>query len=204
MNRDAHWNAIYRLKGEHDVSWFEPVPAVSLEMLEAAGLTPHTCVLDVGGGESRLVDALLDRRVGCVAVLDIAVEALARTRSRLGPRGNAVTWIDADVTGDWTTPPTDIWHDRAMFHFLREPADRVRYVEQMRRTLTPHGSAIIATFADDGPEMCSGLPVMRYSPWTLASELGSDFALVESRRHTHVTPKNATQKFQYSRFRRLG
>lgn len=102
-----------------------------------------------------------------------------------------------------TSKPKDIWHDRALFHFLREPGDRARYVEQMKRNLVPNGSAIIATFADDGPEICSGLPVVRYSPEMLASELGRDFALVDSRRHTHVTPKNATQSFQYSRFRRV-
>jgi ubiquinone/menaquinone biosynthesis C-methylase UbiE len=203
MNPQDHWNALYRLKGEREVSWFEAVPAMSLEMLEAAGLTPQTCVLDVGGGDSRLVDALLARGVQYVAVLDVAVESLERARTRLGPLGNTVTWIDSDVTDTWTSKPMDIWHDRAMFHFLRERGDRAAYVEQMKRTLKPNGSAIIATFATDGPEMCSGLPVVRYSPETLAAELGSDFALVERRRHSHLTPKNATQSFQYSRFRRL-
>jgi len=203
MNPQEHWNAIYRLNGERDVSWFEAVPATSLEMLEAAGLTPQTCILDVGAGESRLVDALLAKGLHCIAVLDVSVEALGRTRTRLGSLGKTVTWIDSDVTGEWTTNPVDIWHDRAVFHFLREADDRARYVERMKRTLKPNGSAIIATFATDGPEMCSGLPVNRYSPETLASELGSDFALVENRRHAHITPKNARQSFQYSRLRRL-
>jgi SAM-dependent methyltransferase len=203
MNPQEHWNALYRLKGERDVSWFEAVPARSLEMLDAAGLTPTSCVLDVGGGESRLVDALLAKGLRRLAVLDVSAEALERTRTRLGPLGKTVAWIDADVTGDWTIEPVDIWHDRAMFHFLRQPAERAGYVAQMKRTLKPNGSAIIATFATDGPEVCSGLPVVRYSPETLAAELGSDFALVESRKHTHVTPKNAMQSFQYSRFRRL-
>ena len=203
MNPQDHWNAIYRLKGGRGVSWFELEPATSLAMLEAAGLTAETCVLDVGGGESHLIDALLGKGLRCLAVLDVSAEALARTRARLSGLGTTVTWIDSDVTGDWTIEPVDIWHDRAMFHFLLEPEDRARYVEQMKRTLKPDGSAIIATFADDGPEMCSGLPVMRYSSERLASELGSDYALVETRRHTHITPNNLTQSFQYSRFRRL-
>ena len=202
MTRQDHWNAIYPTRNETDLSWFEAVPAVSLELLEAAGLTADTCVVDVGGGESRLVDALLARGLDCLAVLDVSGEALAHAKTRVGARAQAVTWIEADVTGPWSLKPMDIWHDRAVFHFLVEAEDRARYVAHLRDTLKPDGSAIIATFALDGPATCSGLPVVRYSAQTLAAELGGDFQLAETRARQHVTPWGGTQAFQYSRFRR--
>jgi hypothetical protein len=119
-------------------------------------------------------------------------------------RRAALTWIEADVTGEWSMSPVDIWHDRAVFHFLTALEDRERYIACARRTLKPQGTMIVATFAADGPKMCSGLPVTRYSPETLASELGSDFSLVESVPYVHRTPAGASQSFQYSRFRREG
>lgn len=203
MKRGDYWNAIYRSKGERDVSWFESLPATSMEMIEAVGLRPDTCVVDVGGGESRLVDALLARGLHCLAVLDVAGEALQHAQARLGAASQNVTWIESDVTGAWSSKPMDIWHDRAVFHFLTEREDRVRYIDHLCWTLKPGGTAVIATFALDGPEKCSGLPVARYSPDTLADELGAAFTLVEARRHAHVTPWGAVQSFQYSRFRRL-
>ena len=202
MTRQEHWNAIYRTKRDADLSWFEALPTVSLEFLEAAGLTADTCVVDVGGGESRLVDALLARGLDCLAVLDVSGEALAHAKARLGARAQAVTWIEADVTAAWSLKPMDIWHDRAVFHFLIESEDRARYVAHLRDTLKPGGSAIIATFALDGPATCSGLPVVRYSAQTLAAELGEDFQLAETRAWQHVTPRGGTQTFQYSTFRR--
>ena len=203
MNRREYWNGIYATKGERDVSWFEALPAVSMEMIEAAGLRRDTCVIDVGGGESRLVDALLAKGLDCLAVLDVSGEALRHAQARLGTASQAVTWIESDVTETWSLEPVHIWHDRAVFHFLIEPDDRARYRTHLGDALKSGGSAIIATFALDGPERCSGLPVARYSPETLADELGSDFALVDARPYAHVTPWGAVQSFQYSRFRRL-
>jgi SAM-dependent methyltransferase len=203
MTPQEHWNAIYRTKSERDVSWFEALPAVSLELLEDAGLTEDTCVVDVGGGESRLVDALLARGLDCLAVLDVSGEALDHARTRVGSNARVVTWIEADVTAGWSLKAMDIWHDRAVFHFLVAPDDRIRYLTHMRETLKPGGSAIIATFAPDGPATCSGLPVARYSPATLAQAVGRDFELVDVRAWQHVTPWGALQPFQYSRFRRL-
>jgi SAM-dependent methyltransferase len=203
MDRVAHWNAVYSTKGERDVSWFEDVPALSLRMLETAGLGADTCVLDVGGGESRLVDALLARGLRCLAVLDVSGAALSRTRTRLGALGDVPTWLEADVTGEWSLPPVDIWHDRAVFHFLTADVDRARYRQRLLGTLKPGGSAIVATFAPDGPERCSGVPVARYSPASLAAELGPAFELVESQPHVHTTPWGGAQSFQYSRFRRV-
>ena len=203
MQRKDHWERVYTTKDEQAVSWFESLPAVSLQMLEASGLTRETCVLDVGGGDSRLVDALAARGMDCLAVLDVSGAALQRAQSRLGETARVPVWIEADVTGDWTLKPMDIWHDRAVFHFLTTPEDQARYLEHLRAVLKVQGSAIIATFAPDGPETCSGLPVARYSPESLAETLGPGFALLESRRHVHQTPWGSTQALQYSRFTRL-
>ena len=203
MRSAAHWNAVYTTKGEREVSWFEALPTVSLELLEAAGLTTTTCVLDVGGGDSHLVDTLAARGLDCLAVLDVSGAALERARTRLGVTARVPTWIEADVTAGWTLKPMDIWHDRAVFHFLVAPEDRSRYRQHLLETLKVGGAAIIATFALDGPEKCSGLPVQRYSPAQLAGELGAPFELVESRAHAHTTPWGSTQSFQYARFRRM-
>jgi SAM-dependent methyltransferase len=200
MTVKHHWDTVYATKGERDVSWFEASPVVSLQLIEAAGLADQTCVLDVGGGESRLVDALLARGVTCIAVLDVAREALVRAQARLGDKAREVAWLEADVTTAWSWKEVDIWHDRAVFHFLTERANRDSYKARLAERLKPGGSAILATFAPDGPEKCSGLPVVRYSPETLGSELGDGFVLVDSRRHTHMTPWGTTQAFQYSRF----
>jgi SAM-dependent methyltransferase len=145
---------------------------------------------------------LVERGLTCIAVLDVAGASLARARNRLDGNASTVHWIEADVTSEWTWKPVDIWHDRAAFHFLTRREDRDRYRERLREMLKPGGSAIIATFAPEGPEKCSGLPVSRYSPEELASELGHEFALVDSRRHEHTTPWGTTQAFQYSRFKR--
>ena len=203
MDRREHWERVYTAKGGRDLSWFESVPAVSLCMMEAAGLTPKTCVIDVGGGDSRLVDYLAARGLDCLAVLDVSEAALARAKGRLGARATVPTWIASDVTREWSLKPMDIWHDRAVFHFLTDASDRADYIRHLRGTLKPTGTAIIATFALDGPERCSGLPVARYSPQTLAAELGDGFRLVESKAHSHNTPGGGSQSFQYSRFARI-
>ena len=203
MDRQQHWNGVYTTKGERQVSWFEASPDISMQMIEGAGLTSDSCVLDVGGGESRLVDALLDRGVTCIAVLDVAHAALDRARARLGAKAAGVHWIEADLVSEWSWKPVDIWHDRAVFHFLTEREDRQRYIARLAEMVKPGGSAIIATFAPEGPEKCSGLPVVRYSPDSLASELGDKFALVDSRPYLHTPPWGATQAFQYSRFRKM-
>jgi trans-aconitate methyltransferase len=203
MNRKQHWETVYTTRGERDVSWFEELPAVSLRMLEAAGLTQQTCIIDVGGGDSRLVDTLAARGLDCVAVLDVSGAALRRAQTRLGAASVPLTWIEADVTADWALKPMDIWHDRAVFHFLTTPDDRVRYRQRLLTTLKRHGSAIVATFAPDAPERCSGLPVSRYSAEALAAELGPEFHLDEAVRHEHRTPFGTVQPFTYARFTRV-
>lgn len=144
------------------------------------------------------MDHLIARGVRCVTVVDVSGAALRRASARLP--GAPVNWIEADVTGDWTVPQTDIWHDRAAFHFLTDPTDRARYLERLSASLNPDGQVIMATFALDAPPRCSGLEVVRYSPDTLAAELGSPFRLVEALNHQHHTPMGAVQAFWYCRF----
>jgi len=201
MERAAHWDRVYR-KDSAQFSWFEAVPSISLRLIEAAGLSPATRIIDIGGGDSHLVDQLLRRGVSFLAVLDVSRTAFERARERLGREADGVSWIQADVTGPWTVPEVDIWHDRAVFHFLTTVADRTAYVERLRQTVAPGGTAIIATFALNGPPSCSGLPVERYSPDTLARELGEGFVLEHAIDHLHHTPWGVEQAFQYSRFRR--
>jgi len=157
-------------------------------------------VIDVGGGDSRLVDHLISRGLRCLAVLDVSAAALARVRARLIERADCVRWIEADVAGPWTPFPVDIWHDRAVFHFLTEAEDRARYVARLREAVTRGGTVIIGTFALDGPERCSGLRVCRYDAAGVGAELGEGFTLVETVADAHRTPTGAVQHFCYSRF----
>jgi SAM-dependent methyltransferase len=203
MQRREHWDLVFNTKGERQVSWFEALPAVSLRMMESAGLTTGTCVVDIGGGESRLVDQLAARGLDCLAVLDVSGAALTRARTRLGSVASLPIWLEADVTGNWSLKPMDIWHDRAVFHFLISADDRGRYRSHLLDTLKPGGFAIVATFALDGPDRCSGLPVQRYSPATLSGELGPDLRMIESQPHIHTTPWGSQQSFVYCRFQRL-
>ena len=142
MERKAHWNAVYDTRSERDVSWFETLPDVSLRLMEAAGLNSESCVIDVGGGDSHLVDALADRGLDCLAVLDLAGAALDRARNRLGTKASIPIWIEADVAGEWSLKPMDIWHDRAVFHFLIDPHDRTRYGAHLRQTLRVVGPSL--------------------------------------------------------------
>lgn len=197
MDRTSHWQRVYTTKAETDVSWFETSPAISLQLIEAAGMTTETCVLDVGGGDSRLVDALLSRGLTCLSVLDISTAALERARTRLGTAGEVPRWIGADVTGNWSIDPVDIWHDRAVFHFLTDAEARRRYIAQVRRAVKPGGHVIVATFGPGGPERCSGLDVVRYDADALHGAFGAPFVKVDSAREVHETPWGSAQEFTY-------
>jgi len=202
--RSTHWDHVYATKGEAEVSWFQDSPAISLEMIRAAGPNHDAAIIDVGGGASRLVDALLQDGYRDVTVLDLSAKGLDAAKKRLGGAASMVDWIVADAT-TWQPAKTyDVWHDRAAFHFLTDLRDRAAYVERLRSAIAPGGHVIIATFAPDGPEKCSGLPVQRHDSASLAAELGPEFELVETRRETHHTPWDSTQAFQFSRFRRRG
>ena len=200
-SRQAHWEGVYTTKRENEVSWFQDNPAPSLELIAAVGATPATAIIDIGSGASRLVDGLLAKGFRALAVLDLSGAALKAAKSRLGAQAEKVNWIVADATLWEPTEVYDIWHDRAAFHFLTEENDRVAYIERMKKALRAGGHAIVATFAPDGPERCSGLRVMRYDAETLGQTLGQEFDLIETRRHSHTTPWGSTQSFQFSVFR---
>ena len=199
-----HWEHLYATRAPGTLSWFQAEPAVSLALMEAAGVRPTDPVIDVGGGDSRLVDRLLDRGFTDVTVLDIAGAALEAARRRLGPRRDRVTWLAADVTR-WQPEPAAyaLWHDRAVFHFLVEEADRRAYLAALHRGLAPGGHAVFATFAPSGPPRCSGLPVRRYDADSLQATLGGAFDLRESRLESHPTPAGGSQDFQWCLFRRV-
>jgi SAM-dependent methyltransferase len=201
-DRQAHWQNVYATKAEKEVSWFQENPAPSLDLIAATGIRGDADIIDVGGGASRLVDGLLERGFHRLAVLDLSANALAEAKKRLGRRADAIDWIAADVTSWEPSSTYDLWHDRAAFHFLTEAADREAYVVRLKKAVRAGGNVIIATFAPDGPERCSGLPIVRYDPEAVACALGPEFDLIESRRHDHVTPGGNTQRFQFSRFRR--
>lgn len=193
-----HWNQVYTSKSPTAVSWFQPHAKLSLELIRRAAPDPDSPIIDVGGGASTLVDGLLDAGYTDVTVLDISAAALALARDRLGQRADRVKWIEADILSV-ALPPAGfaVWHDRAVFHFLTEDADRERYVAQVRASVRDNGHVIVASFAPEGPEKCSGLDVIRYSPETMHGEFGSGFRLLDSVRETHVTPWGAEQAFVY-------
>ena len=192
-----HWDEAYVQNSEAGVSWFEETPTVSLDLIKALP-GPKDSLIDVGGGASRLAVHALRLGFGHVAVLDLSGEAIARSQAGMGSEADRVEWIVANVTTWKPGRRYDVWHDRAAFHFLTDEAGRAAYVETLDAALSGTGHAIIATFALDGPQRCSGLPVQRYSPETLAATLGPRFTLVNSVRHEHQTPWGSTQAFQFS------
>lgn len=201
--RRIHWENVYQTKGERDVSWFQETPRLSLEFILSTGVKSHAPIIDIGGGASRLVDALLDAKFENITVLDISERALATSKARLGARSAKVSWIVSDATFWHPAGTYAVWHDRAAFHFLTDPKNRADYVERLLRAVRLGGHVIIGTFALDGPEKCSGLAVVRYDAASLAALLGPAFDLLESRDDVHQTPMGTIQRFQFSRFQRL-
>ena len=187
-----HWDGRYESIGEDGVGWFENRPAVSLELLSALGVSASDSIIDVGGGASRLVDHLLAKGHQDVTVLDVSQVAIDAARRRLGD-APAVTWLVQDVLA-WTPPRQwDVWHDRLLLHFLLNDEQRAAYRSVLRRALGPGGAVVVCTFAEDGPEQCSALPVRRHSLGDLASFLGTDLEVVEARRTVHTTPGGGEQ-----------
>jgi len=171
-------------------------------LFQATGVGATASIIDIGGGASRLVDALVGEGFHRVTVLDLSEKALTTSRERLGEYSKQVSWIVVDVTKWQPTEVFDVWHDRAAFHFLTEPADRVAYAARVQKAVRPGGHVIIGTFALDGPERCSGLPVSRHDAASIGEVLGRSFKFVEPRRHDHQTPGGVIQRFQFSRFQR--
>lgn len=202
MDTRAHWQQVYSSRAADEVSWYQAEPAVSLALIEASGIGREAPVIDVGGGASVLVDRLLDLGYTRPAVLDIAQRALEAARRRLGRRAESVEWFAEDVREFHPPHRFELWHDRAVFHFLVDAAERARYVATLKAALAPDGHVVIATFGPEGPEQCSGLPVVRYDEQRLAAVLGESFQLLDSRDETHVTPGGREQAFRYFRLRR--
>lgn len=198
MDEKAHWESIYRTKSPAEVSWFQSESRVSLELIRRAEPRLYASIIDVGGGASVLVDNLLSAGYRKLTVLDLSAAALELSRLRIGIAGDEVTWQVANIlTSDLPVGTIDLWHDRAVFHFLTNPLDRERYVAKVRRAVRPGGHVLIATFAEDGPTRCSGLEVARYKAESLHSVFGSDFELLEQVREEHLTPWGARQSFVY-------
>lgn len=198
-----HWNLAYADKAETEVSWFQARPELSLKFILAAAPNRAAPIIDVGGGASRLVDELLANGFTDLTVLDISETALACSKSRLGEASANIAWISADIT-EWQPRRTyAIWHDRAVFHFLIEPSAQDAYIRTLRRATEPGALIVMATFALDGPERCSGLPVQRYSPETLAARLGKDFILIDQANDRHLTPAEREQRFSYAVLKRI-
>lgn len=198
MSSKTHWERIYETKAPTQVSWYQEHARYSLQFIQNTGIQKTGQLIDVGGGASTLVDDLLAAGFQHISVLDVSGAALQLARQRLGPRAAAVHWIEADIIqADLPRQAYDVWHDRAVFHFLTQAPDRQRYIEAVRRSVRTGGHVIIATFAPDGPDHCSGLETVRYSPEGLHAEFGRSFELIDSTYETHQTPFGTDQKFIY-------
>lgn len=203
MNIKGHWEDVYQSRHSDEVSWYRPHLEVSLELIQKTGIGRDARIIDVGGGASSLVDDLLAEGFTRITVLDIAESALEDAKARLGDRADTITWRVADVTEvDLPDRTYDIWHDRAVFHFLTDAADRQKYAKQAGKAVKPGGYMIMATFGPEGPTQCSGLDVIRYAADDLEKIFGADFTLLESRREDHQTPAGKTQQFIYALFQR--
>jgi ubiquinone/menaquinone biosynthesis C-methylase UbiE len=198
MNTKTHWEHIYETKAPTQVSWYQEHARFSLQYIRNTGIQKTDAIIDVGGGASTLVDDLIADGYRHISILDVSAVALQLARQRLGTHAVDVNWIEADITqADLPAQAYDLWHDRAVFHFLTQASDRQRYIDTVRHAVRVGGHIIVAAFAPDGPERCSGLDVVRYSPKSLHSEFGGDFEMVDSRRETHHTPFETEQKFIY-------
>ena len=203
MGSKSHWESVYTTKAPDAVSWYAPHLVQSLQYIRSAAPNKGAAIIDVGGGESTLIDDLLADGYTNVAVLDLSATALEVTQRRLGAASDAVAWVTGDILDIELGMGTfDVWHDRAVFHFLTTDEQRQRYVRQVLKALKPGGYAIVGTFGPEGPKECSGLPVSRYSPDELHGTFGASFNLIDSKLETHTTPWGAPQEFVYCFCRR--
>ena len=204
MNKKTHWENVYQSKSDRQVSWYREHLDNSLRIILATKVGREAAIIDVGGGSATLVDDLLENGFADITVLDISSSAIEKSRTRLGERAAQIEWLEADITRA-ALPENrfDVWHDRAVFHFLTDAADRRKYVAQVMRSLKIGGHIIVASFGLNGPQKCSGLDVVRYSPETMHEEFGGNFKLVKSLNETHETPFGTTQEFVYCYCRKL-
>jgi ubiquinone/menaquinone biosynthesis C-methylase UbiE len=204
MQSKEHWERVYATKSPDEVSWFQEHAALSLKLIREAAVPTTAAFIDVGGGASTLVDDLLADGFDNITVLDLSGAALAAAKVRIGARSERVKWIEANILETQLPKHAfDVWHDRAVFHFLTSAKDRRAYVQAVLRAVKPGGIVIVATFAEDGPDKCSGLPVMRYGAKELHAEFGQPFQLLRHERETHVTPSGSEQKFVFCFCRKI-
>lgn len=204
MDVKTHWDKVYATKAPESVSWYRAQLETSLALIERAAVARSASIIDIGGGESTLVDDLLLRGYKTLNVLDVSPTAIEVTKKRLGTAAKQVRWLVGDIVEIELEPHAyDLWHDRAVFHFLTTPERRLAYVRQVTRAVRPGGHVIVSTFGPEGPTKCSGLDVMRYDAESLHGEFGGHFRLVESSKELHETPFGTTQQFLYC-YCRLG
>jgi 2-polyprenyl-3-methyl-5-hydroxy-6-metoxy-1,4-benzoquinol methylase len=204
MDSQAHWQQVYETKAAADVSWYQEHPELSLAFIEGTGIALDAAIIDVGAGASTLLDHLVAKNYTDITLLDISDSALDVARVRMGATTARLTWL----VGDITTLPLenhryDVWHDRAVFHFLTDPVQQQRYVEQVLHAVKPGGHVIVATFALDGPQKCSGLNTARYDAASLHGIFGNHFDLIDSTHETHTTPWETEQRFVYCYCRKV-
>jgi trans-aconitate methyltransferase len=203
FDRKSHWESVYSSKSAQETSWYQLEPRISLDWIEKTGVDKGQAIIDVGGGASVLVDFLLNQGYSDLTVMDISAAALKQARQRLDQKASAVDWIEADVTEFVPRKSFDVWHDRAVFHFLTEKKDRTRYLHALNEALKPGGWVIMAAFAPDGPEKCSGLQIVRYDAAKLGKELGGKYRLERQEKEMHVTPAGHHQSFGFYCFRKM-
>jgi SAM-dependent methyltransferase len=200
MNRKEHWEAVYESKLPIDLSWYQQKPTISLELIVIGSLSTTDYVIDVGGGTSTLCDYLLESGYSHITVLDLSANALEHSKQRLGDKANLIEWQVEDVTKFFAPKHYDIWHDRAVFHFLTEESDRKKYKDVLNASVNVGGRIIIAAFSIGGSTKCSGLNIVQYDETKLKKELGKNFTLVEQRTEEHITPTGNVQMFGYYLF----
>lgn len=198
--RKQHWEKIYQEKSPLEVSWYQQEPTLSLNLIQHCQLEKSGAIIDVGGGASRLIDHLIQKGYQHLAVLDISANALEIAKQRLDDKADVVEWFSSDITEFIAPHPFDLWHDRAVFHFLTEAADRQKYIAALKAALPTGGNLILAAFAIGGPTKCSGLDIVQYDAAKICRELGEEFELVEEAGETHLTPSGGEQLFSYFRF----
>lgn len=203
FDRKSHWESVYSSKSAQETSWYQLEPRLSLDLIDKTGVDKGQAIIDVGGGASVLVDFLLNRGYSDLTVMDISAAALQQARQRLGQKASAVDWIETDVTEFMPRKTFYLWHDRAVFHFLTDKEDRVHYLDALNEALKPGGWVIMAAFAPDGPEKCSGLQIVQYDAAKLGRQLGGKYRLERQEKEMHVTPAGQHQSFGFYCFRKM-
>ena len=201
VNRKEHWENIYSTKKDNQVSWTQENPEISMNFIESCGISKNSSIIDVGAGNSRLVDKLIEAGFEDITILDISEHALERVKNRLGDHAKKVNWVVADITQYETSKSFDLWHDRAAFHFLTKPSQIKSYLNIAKKSIKNNGYMTLGTFSDNGPKKCSGLEITQYSENTLQKQLGKDFKMIKNTRQDHKTPFDTTQNFLFCSFR---